>query len=57
LLPADRIVLARIHGDTEEATMPDKGPGSKGGAKKPKGGKAAGKKAVVPAKSEAAAKK
>ena len=24
-----------------EMTMPDKGPGSKGGAKKPKGGKAA----------------
>jgi hypothetical protein len=37
--------------------MPDKGPGSKGGAKKPKGGKAAGKKAGVPAKSEAPAKK
>jgi len=51
------MVPAQIHGGTEEDTMPDKGPGSKGGAKKPKGGKAAGKKAVVPAKSEAAAKK
>ena len=37
--------------------MPDKGPGSKGGAKKPKGGKAAGKKGVFPAKSEAPTKK
>jgi hypothetical protein len=46
-----------MHGGAEDYTMPDKGPGSKGGAKKPKGGKAAGKKAVVPAKSEAAAKK
>ena len=27
--------------------MPDKGPGSKGGAKKPKGGKAATKKAAT----------
>ena len=48
---------ARIHGGTQEDAMPDKGPGSKGGAKKPKGGKAAGKKAVVPGKSEAATKK
>jgi hypothetical protein len=30
--------------------MPDKGPGSKGGAKKPKGGKAAGKKGAATAK-------
>jgi len=37
--------------------MPDKGPGSKGGAKKPKGGKAAGKKAVAADKSPAAPKK
>jgi hypothetical protein len=37
--------------------MPDKGPGSKGGAKKPKGGKAAGKKAGAPDKSQAAAKR
>ena len=33
--------------------MPDKGPGSKGGAKKPKGGK----KAVAADKSQAAPKK
>jgi hypothetical protein len=46
-----------MHRGAEDHTMPDKGPGSKGGAKKPKGGKAAGKKATVPAKSEAAAKK
>jgi hypothetical protein len=37
--------------------MPDKGPGSKGGAKKPKGGKAAGKKGVAAAPREAPAKK
>ena len=48
---------AYIHWGTQEDTMPDKGPGSKGGAKKPKGGKAAGKKATVPGKSEAPAKK
>jgi hypothetical protein len=29
---------------TEEATMPDKGPGSKGGGKKPKGGAKPGDK-------------
>jgi hypothetical protein len=46
-----------MHGGAEDYTMPDKGPGSKGGAKKPKGGKAAGKTDVVPAKSETAAKK
>ena len=31
-----------MEGEPKEAHMPDKGPGSKGGAKKPKGGKAAG---------------
>ena len=30
--------------------MPDKGPGSKGGAKKPKGGKAASKKGTATVK-------
>jgi hypothetical protein len=57
IAPSGRIVPARMHGGAEDYTMPDKGPGSKGGAKKPKGGKAAGKKATVPAKSEAAAKR
>jgi len=37
--------------------MPDKGPGSKGGAKKPKSGKSAVKKSGVADKSQAAAKK
>jgi hypothetical protein len=37
--------------------MPDKGPGSKGGAKKPKGGKAAGKKSAADAPREATATK
>ncbi len=37
--------------------MPDKGPGSKGGGKKPKVGKAAGKKGAAADKSEATAKK
>ena len=37
--------------------MPDKGPGSKGGVKKPKGGKAAGKKGVPADQSAATAKK
>jgi hypothetical protein len=37
--------------------MPDKGPGSKGGVKKPKGGKAAGKKSVAATPREATAKK
>ena len=36
--------------------MPDKGPGSKGGAKKPKLGKAAGKKGAGTSKSGAADK-
>ncbi len=36
--------------------MPDKGPGSKGGGKKPKSGKAAGKKGAID-KSEVTAKK
>ena len=37
--------------------MPDKGPGSKGGAKKPKGGKAAGKKGTAADTSGATSKK
>jgi len=37
--------------------MPDKGPGSKGGAKKPKGGKAARKQGAPVAPREATAKK
>jgi hypothetical protein len=37
--------------------MPDKGPGSKGGAKKPKGGNAAGKKGATGTPRAATAKK
>jgi hypothetical protein len=41
-LAAGRHGVCRMAGRGGES-MPDKGPGSKGGGKKPKGGKAAGK--------------
>ena len=37
----DEYQLAGLPWTAKEGPMPDKGPGSKGGAKKPKGGKAA----------------
>ncbi len=45
-IPCRETAIWRIVGahTTEEATMPDKGPGSKGGGKKPKGGAKPGDK-------------